>query len=76
MEVDTLAGSNADDLAQALISGRDNTQPGSVIANCLTLFGSNEGDCSMCTKPCLHPLSTEDLRRFFHVSLGNECDLE
>ena len=71
MEVETLANSNTDDLEQALSSGRDNTQPGSIIANCFALFGSNEGDCSMCTKPCLHPLSTEDLRWFFHVQFGD-----
>ena len=57
-----------DELEKVLFSGREYTKPGAMIGNCLFLFGSNEGDCSLCTKPCLHPLASQDLIAFFHVA--------
>ena len=57
-----------DELEKVLFSGREYTKPGAMIGNCLFLFGSNEGNCSLCTKPCLHPLASQDLIAFFHVA--------
>lgn len=55
------------DTKVVILSGREHTQPGSVISNCIFLFGSLEGDCARCTKPCLHPLATDDLQDYFNV---------
>lgn len=56
-----------DELEKVLFVGREYTKQGAVIGNCLFLFGSNEGNCALCTKPCLHPLASKDLVAFFHV---------
>lgn len=60
---------NPNDAVFALFSAQEYTQPGSLVTNCIVIFGSNDGDCPVCTKPCLHPLSTEDLQLYFHVTL-------
>ena len=67
MEVEQIDNGIDEELHSVLFTGKQYTQPGSVLGNCLLLFGSNEGKCEICTKPCLHPLSTNDLSLFFHV---------
>ena len=67
MEVEPFDGSLDNELKNILFTGREYTQPGSVVSNCTLLFGSNEGGCEVCTKPCLHPLATADLTLFFKV---------
>lgn len=69
MEVESLEGPLDDELKNVLFTGKEYTQPGSVIANCALLFGSNEGKCEICMKPCLHPLSSVDLKLFFNATL-------
>ena len=69
MEIETELSCLDDDLKSVLFIGTEYTQPGSVVSNCILLFGSNEGDCTSCTKPCLHPLATADLQAFFSVLL-------
>ena len=68
MEVDAELSPLDESSRIVIMSGREHTQPGSVISNCIFLFGSPECDCGRCTKPCLHPLATEDLRQYFNVS--------
>ena len=70
MEIESTEGSIDDELSTVLFTGNEYTKPGSVVFNCLLLFGSNDGNCISCTKPCLHPLASEDLKAFFNVSLN------
>ena len=69
MDLDTSIPVLSEELEKVLHAGRECTQPGAPIANCLYLFGSTEGGCNICTRPCLHPLATADLQSFFHVAL-------
>ena len=68
MEVDAELSTLDENSRVVILSGREHTQPGSVISNCIFLFGSPECDCGRCTKPCLHPLATEDLQQYFNVT--------
>ena len=67
MEEETDLGCLDEESRLVLLTGREYTQPGSVVSNCILLIGSPEGDCGKCTKPCLHPLATDDLKTFFQV---------
>lgn len=69
MDVEVGSSVVDDELEKVLFVGREYTKQGAVIGNCLFLFGSNEGNCALCTKPCLHPLASKDLVAFFHVAV-------
>lgn len=71
MEDEYCDDKNKNDAAHALFSAQEYTEPGSLVTNCIFIFGSNDGDCPVCIKPCLHPLSTEDLQLYFHVAYND-----
>ena len=67
MEEETDLGGLDEESRLVLLTGREYTQPGSVVSNCILLIGSPEGECGKCTKPCLHPLATDDIKAYFQV---------
>lgn len=67
MEEETDLGDLDAESRLVLLTGREYTQPGSVVSNCILLIGSPEGECGKCTKPCLHPLATDDIKAYFQV---------
>lgn len=67
MEEETDLGDLDVESRLVLLTGREYTQPGSVVSNCILLIGSPEGECGKCTKPCLHPLATDDIKAYFQV---------
>ena len=67
MEEETDLGGLDEESRLVLLTGGEYTQPGSVVSNCILLIGSPEGECGKCTKPCLHPLATDDIKAYFQV---------
>ncbi|KNB45708.1 hypothetical protein JH06_0746 [Blastocystis sp. subtype 4] len=74
MEEETDLGGLDEESRLVLLTGREYTQPGSVVSNCILLIGSPEGECGKCTKPCLHPLATDDIKAYFQNASVQNID--